>query len=315
MARVDPKRRHHAVGTYTHVLNQWGIVYDHRCWYRPAKPVPPSRVPCASRSRGSSDWPSILTAMWFAMALAKLLGFDLCPRLYSMRDRHLHVPRGFEVPTAIAYLVQHDVSLAPIRETWDELLRLIATIEQGWRSATAVLERFGSDARGDRIYRAGHALGQLLRTVYLCDYFTLPDFRRSVYQVLERGESVHALQRQICTQALPPKRGRRAEELIATSGALTLVTNCVMAWNAAAARSRSRSRAHRTALLHRCAQVHRPGRPPAHQLPRHLSIPGRSLCRPPCRLSCLAPPMPYCSRETGTLCTKGTRPPACENEP
>jgi len=52
-----------------------------------------------------------------------------------------------------------------------------------------------------------------------------------VYQVLERGESVHALQRQICTQALPAKRGRRAEELIATSGALTLVTNCVMAWN------------------------------------------------------------------------------------
>jgi len=59
----------------------------------------------------------------------------------------------------------------------------------------------------------------------------LPDFRRSVHQVLERGKSVHALQRQICTQALPPKRGRRAEELIATSGALTLVTNCVMAWN------------------------------------------------------------------------------------
>ena len=52
-----------------------------------------------------------------------------------------------------------------------------------------------------------------------------------MYQVLERGESVHALQRQICTQALPAKRGRRAEELIATSGALTLVTNCVMAWN------------------------------------------------------------------------------------
>jgi hypothetical protein len=249
MARVDPKRRHHAVGTYTHVLNQWGIVYDHRCWYRPAKPVPPSRVPCASRSRGSSDWPSILTAMWFAMALAKLLGFDLCPRIYSMRDRHLHVPRGFEVPTAIAYLVQHDVSLAPIRETWDELLRLIATIEQGWRSATAVLERFGSDARGDRIYRAGHALGQLLRTVYLCDYFTLPGFRRSVYQVLERGESVHALQRQICTQVLAPKRGRRAEELIATLRSPDACYQLLdgLEYAATAARGRSRSRAHRTA--------------------------------------------------------------------
>ena len=59
----------------------------------------------------------------------------------------------------------------------------------------------------------------------------LPDFRRPLYRVLERGESVHALQRQICTQPLPAKRGRRPEELIATSGALTLLTNCVMAWN------------------------------------------------------------------------------------
>jgi hypothetical protein len=40
-----------------------------------------------------------------------------------------------------------------------------------------------------------------------------------------------ALQRQICTQALPSRRGRRAEELIATSAALTLVTNCLMSWN------------------------------------------------------------------------------------
>jgi hypothetical protein len=67
--------------------------------------------------------------------------------------------------------------------------------------------------------------------VYLCDYFTLPEFRRPLHHVLERGESVHALQRQICAQPLSSKRGRNAEELIATSGALTLVANCVMAWN------------------------------------------------------------------------------------
>jgi len=52
-----------------------------------------------------------------------------------------------------------------------------------------------------------------------------------VYQVLDRGESVHALRRQICTQALLSRRGRRAEELIATSVALTRVTNCLTAWN------------------------------------------------------------------------------------
>jgi TnpA family transposase len=232
MSRVDPKRRRHAVGTYTHVLDRWGIVYD-------------QPLLLSTRQAGAAIEGAVRQSLTrlerlavdthgytdFAMAIAKLLGFDLCPRLYSLRDRHLHAPRRFVVPPAIAGIVQQDVSLDAIREGWDDLLRLVATIEEGWRTATDVLEHFGSAARGDRTYRAGHALGQLIRTVYLCDYFTLPEFRRSLYRVLERGESVHALQRQICTQPLPAKRGRRTEELIATSGALTLVTNCVMAWN------------------------------------------------------------------------------------
>jgi Tn3 transposase DDE domain len=28
LSRVDPKRRRPAIGTYTHVLDQWAIVYD-----------------------------------------------------------------------------------------------------------------------------------------------------------------------------------------------------------------------------------------------------------------------------------------------
>lgn len=232
LARVDPKRRRHAVGTYTHVLNQWGIVYD-------------QPLLLATRQAGAAIEGAVRQSVTrlervavdthgytdFAMSTAKLSGYDLCPRLYSLRDRRLHVPRGIAVPMALRPLVQPDVSLEAIEAGWDELLRVVATIEHGWRSATEVLEQFGSSARGDCIHRAGHALGQLIRTVYLCDYFALRDFRRSVHQVLNRGESVHALQRQICAQALPARRGRRAEELIATSGALTLVTNCVMAWN------------------------------------------------------------------------------------
>jgi TnpA family transposase len=81
------------------------------------------------------------------MAIAKLLNLDLCPRLYSLRDRHLHLPRRFEVPPAIVGIVQHDVSLEPIREGWDDLLRVAATIDEGWRSATDVLERFGTTSR------------------------------------------------------------------------------------------------------------------------------------------------------------------------
>jgi hypothetical protein len=34
----------------------------------------------------------------FAMALAKLTGFDLCPQLASLKDRKLYLPRGLEIP-------------------------------------------------------------------------------------------------------------------------------------------------------------------------------------------------------------------------
>jgi TnpA family transposase len=87
----------------------------------------------------------------------------------------------FEVRRSFT-LSSDDCHVLRLRQGWDELLRVAATIDEGWRSATDVLERFGSAARGDRIYRAGHALGQLLRTVYLCDYFALPDFRRPLYR-------------------------------------------------------------------------------------------------------------------------------------
>ena len=45
------------------------------------------------------------------------------------------------------------------------------------------------------------------------------------------NERTHTLQRQIRRAGVGSRRGRRAEELIAQSGALSLVTNLVMAWN------------------------------------------------------------------------------------
>jgi hypothetical protein len=52
-----------------------------------------------------------------------------------------------------------------------------------------------------------------------------------VLRILGHGESVHALQRAIHHGRPVPKRGRRPEELAATSGALALLTNITMAWN------------------------------------------------------------------------------------
>jgi len=52
----------------------------------------------------------------FAMALARLLGFDLCPRLKELKQRHLFVPRGTVIPPEIAAVCEANVDTALIEK-------------------------------------------------------------------------------------------------------------------------------------------------------------------------------------------------------
>lgn len=166
------------------------------------------------------------------MAIANLCGFDLCPRLAGLSGLKLCLIRGAEAPEALRDIVSANVSKGAIDKGWEELLRIAASIKEGWCSATYALEKFGSASRGAAAYEAGVGVGKLLRTLFLCDYLSNRDFRRDIGRTLNRGESLHTLQRAIYAGPLSPKAGRDAQELKAISNALTLLTNIIMAWNA-----------------------------------------------------------------------------------
>jgi len=166
-----------------------------------------------------------------AMAIAKLLGFDLCPRLRDLRERKLFVPRGWPVPESLEGVTVRRVSVKAIERGWDDLVRLAASIRAGKVSAAHAIHRLGSAAVGDPLHRAAEHLGRLLRTLFLCDYLAIPDYRREIHTLLNRGESVHQLQRAIHGGQVAPERGRRRQEMAAISGAHALLTNIVLAWN------------------------------------------------------------------------------------
>jgi TnpA family transposase len=169
----------------------------------------------------------------WAMGLAKHVGYDLCPRLKGFPDRRLHVPRGnrIRIPESLKDVVLADISIEHIENGWAEFSAVCDAVAAGRISAVLACERFGSASRGERAYKAGHAYGLLLRTLHLCDTLTLEEFRRETLRALNHNERTHSLQRQIRRDGASSRRGRRAEELIAQSGALALVTNLVMAWN------------------------------------------------------------------------------------
>jgi TnpA family transposase len=235
-ARLDPRRRTFAIGTYAHVLDQWGVLYD--------QPIVLNRRQAGAAIEGALRQKQVdhleKVAVdthghsHFGMTLAKVVGFDLTPRLARLKTRKLHLPTGFAgaVPEVLKPLIAPTpISRRVIGRGWEELLRLGASVKDGWYPATDALDRYGAAARGDAVYEAGAALGKLLLTLYLCDYLGNREFRNEILDLLNQGEAVHSLQRAIHNGAIPAKRGRTTQQLEAISGSLTLLANIVMTWN------------------------------------------------------------------------------------
>lgn len=236
-ARIDPRRRTYAIGMYTHVLDQYGLVYNQPVVLN-ERQVGPAIEGVVQHNRHVADgtrmaWLAVDTHGYtnVGMAIAKLLGFDLCPGLRQLKERKLYLPRTIDTPEGLGNVVVSNVSMKAIRDGWDELLRVIASIVSGRISAAILLQRLGSAAQGDPLHKAADHLGRLLRTLFLCDYFSNPAFRREHRILLNRGESVHQLQRTIHDGKVAPLRGRRRDELVTISGAHALLTNMVLAWN------------------------------------------------------------------------------------
>lgn len=230
-ARRDPRRRTPSFGTYTHLSDTGSLIYD--------QPLILGDRQAGVAIEGGIRQDEIeiqrlavdthgYTA--FAMTLAKFNRFDLCPRLARLSERKLFALRDMDIPDLLADVVELENSFRLISQNWDALGRIAASVETGHTNAVTVMARFGSAASGDAVYRAGVALGRLLRSIYLCDYFMSEPFRREINRILVHGESVHGLQRAIYRGSFSKPRGRREPELIAISGSLTLVSNLCLAW-------------------------------------------------------------------------------------
>lgn len=230
-ARTDPRRNVASIGVYTHVLDQWIVFHD--------TPILLNERQAGAALEGVIRHREIPVDMLavdthgyteFGMGQGALAKVALCPRIKDIKDRKIHCPSNIYVPAQLEEVCTREISMIAIRNYWDELVRIAGSVEKGQVSATIALARFGSAAQGDPVYRAGQSLGRLIRSIFLCDYFLNEQFRRVINRILAHGESIHNLQRAICTGSFSKPRGARDEDLIALSGSLTLLTNICLSW-------------------------------------------------------------------------------------
>jgi TnpA family transposase len=161
-ARSDPRRQTASIGVYSHVRDRWGIFH--------AQPIVLNERQAGAAIEGVVRHERIETSQLavdthgytdFAMALARLLGFDLCPRLRELAQRRLFLPRGAMVPDELAKVCSAHVDTKAIEAHWDSLVHLAASVmSPRLRSARGYALRCGRAARQIAAYRV---LDRLLR--------------------------------------------------------------------------------------------------------------------------------------------------------
>lgn len=268
-ARIEPRRGTHAVGTYTHVSDQWPIIYD--------QPILLNTRQAGAALEGAVQQKIIDLQRLavdthgfthFAMGAGKLLGFDLSPRFAGLADRKLYLPLDVAAPAILEPVIER-VKLSRLqREGWDGMLQLVASLKAGYGSVATIIERHGSAAAGTPVFECGTLIGKVMRSLFLLDYLTKPEFRREVHKLLSQGESVHFLQRALMAGNIQAKHGRTMREITAVSGALSLLTNIIMAWNTNAMQS----------VINRSAADRLPKEHLAHIAPvafRHINMNGK----------------------------------------
>lgn len=164
-ARLDPRRNTPSVGIYSHVRDRWGISYAQPFVLNERQAgvaiegvlrqerMDTSRIDISQLAVDTHGYTD------FAMMLARLVGFDLCPRLKELKQRYLFLPRGMTIPAEIANVCETTIDTAFIEQHWDTLVHLAASVISGNASAVAALARFGSAARGEPVYETGGSAG------------------------------------------------------------------------------------------------------------------------------------------------------------
>jgi len=117
-----------------------------------------------------------------------------------------------------------------IAEHWNDLLRLVGSMKFGHTTASLLIAKLHASSRQSTLAKALHEYGRLIRTIDVCRYIADEELRRRVRRQLNKGESLHALRRDLFFAHQGHVRRRHLDAQIDQALCLTVVTNAAVLW-------------------------------------------------------------------------------------
>ena len=118
-----------------------------------------------------------------------------------------------------------------IRECWDDIIRLAASIKAGTVAPSVMLKKLSSFQRQNRLHLALQEIGRIERTLFTMDWLESPELRRRCQAGLNKGEARHFLAHAILLHRQGRITDRTFENQSYRASGLNLVIAAIVHWN------------------------------------------------------------------------------------
>ena len=164
-------------------------------------------------------------------ALCHLLSIQFMPRIKDLKAQQLYRIDKTNSYGKLDSLLTKIAPLEPIVEQWDNMIRVIASLNDKLCPAHEVIRRLSKDSPSDKLSKVFTLLGRVIKTKYILRYLTDSDLRGKVQRQLNKGEHRHQLARWIFFANQGKFQTGDYEEIMNKASCLSLVSSAVLYWN------------------------------------------------------------------------------------
>lgn len=221
------------IAVYTHVSDLWIPFYTQviTCHVRQAPYILDGLLHHATHLQPAEHYTDTHGYTDLIFGVTHLLGIRFAPRIKDLPEQRLwRLPEG-EPYQCIESALAGKLNVNLIRDTWDEMLRLVASIKYGEERASHIVSKLAAASHRNKLFRGLQELGRLVKTAYLAEYFRSEELRRRVLIGLNKGESLNSLSRKVFFGSLGEIRERTYEEQLNTASSLNLLLAAIVVWN------------------------------------------------------------------------------------
>ncbi|OSP53704.1 Tn3 family transposase [Pseudoruegeria sp. SK021] len=164
--------------------------------------------------------------------LTHLLGFSFAPRIKGIGKQTLHIfkPKHQADPS---WVIRPDKTIneAVIREYWDDLLRLVATIRLKENTASDIFRRLNSYSRQHALYQTLKAFGQIIKSLFILRYIDDLALRQAIEKQLNKVELANRFTRAVAVGNPREFTQTEKEEQEIAEACNRLIKNSIICWN------------------------------------------------------------------------------------